>query len=105
MVLPPESDEVRALNPEPDSDRATPGLARGTGRTVDPMAARRVAIVPHTHWDREWYHSYQEFRLKLVDTLDTLRRVVRSASCTTHSWSSVVASLRGCPSGPQSPYG
>ena len=31
---------------------------------------RRVAIVPHTHWDREWYAPYQTFRMKLVDTLD-----------------------------------
>lgn len=32
--------------------------------------ARRVAIVPHTHWDREWYSSFQTFRLRLVDLLD-----------------------------------
>ncbi|HUC05229.1 MAG TPA: hypothetical protein VL961_07505 [Acidimicrobiales bacterium] len=36
------------------------------------MTPRRVAIVPHTHWDREWYSSYQEFRLNLVDMIDTL---------------------------------
>lgn len=33
---------------------------------------RRVDIVPHTHWDREWYLPYQSFRLKLVDLLDGL---------------------------------
>lgn len=33
---------------------------------------RRVDIVPHTHWDREWYLPYQTFRLKLVDLLDGL---------------------------------
>jgi mannosylglycerate hydrolase len=33
---------------------------------------RTVAIVPHTHWDREWYAPYQTFRLQLVDLLDTL---------------------------------
>jgi alpha-mannosidase len=32
--------------------------------------ARTVAIVPHTHWDREWYASFQSFRLRLVDLLD-----------------------------------
>ena len=42
------------------------------------MPARRVAIVPHTHWDREWYQSYQEFRLNLVDTLDTLLGLLES---------------------------
>jgi mannosylglycerate hydrolase len=34
------------------------------------MAARTVAIVPHTHWDREWYSPFQTFRLRLVDLLD-----------------------------------
>src|SRR3954470_12718238 len=36
-----------------------------------PSAGRRVAIVPHTHWDREWYAPFQVFRMKLVDTLDS----------------------------------
>jgi hypothetical protein len=34
------------------------------------MSPRRVAIVPHTHWDREWYSPFQAFRLRLVDLLD-----------------------------------
>ena len=42
------------------------------------MATRRVAIVPHTHWDREWYQPYQEFRLNLVDLLDTLLALLES---------------------------
>lgn len=33
-------------------------------------ARRTVAIVPHTHWDREWYSPFQTFRLRLVDLLD-----------------------------------
>ena len=35
-------------------------------------APRTVAIVPHTHWDREWYASFQEFRVQLVTLLDEL---------------------------------
>ncbi|MEY2589256.1 MAG: 2-O-(6-phospho-alpha-D-mannosyl)-D-glycerate hydrolase, partial [Acidimicrobiaceae bacterium] len=31
-----------------------------------------VHIVPHTHWDREWYSAFQTFRLRLVDLLDDL---------------------------------
>lgn len=27
-------------------------------------------LVSHTHWDREWYRTYQAFRARLVDTLD-----------------------------------
>ncbi|MFD3523192.1 alpha-mannosidase [Streptomyces sp. NPDC058653] len=29
-----------------------------------------VSLVPHTHWDREWYEPFQRFRLRLVDLLD-----------------------------------
>jgi mannosylglycerate hydrolase len=42
------------------------------------MTPRRIAIVPHSHWDREWYKSYQDFRLNLVDMLDTLLPLLES---------------------------
>ncbi len=42
-----------------------------SGNSLQPMS-RRVAIVPHTHWDREWYEPYQSFRMRLVEMLDTL---------------------------------
>jgi alpha-mannosidase len=42
------------------------------------VTARNVAVVPHTHWDREWYESFEIFRLKLVDTLDTLVNLLES---------------------------
>jgi len=31
-----------------------------------------VHIVSHTHWDREWYLSYEQFRLRLVALVDRL---------------------------------
>ncbi len=34
--------------------------------------ARRVHVVPHTHWDREWYKPYPVFRMQLVELLDGL---------------------------------
>ncbi|QGG94747.1 glycoside hydrolase family 38 N-terminal domain-containing protein [Actinomarinicola tropica] len=34
--------------------------------------ARQVSVVPHTHWDREWYLPFQTFRAKLVGLLDEL---------------------------------
>jgi len=36
------------------------------------IGPRRVSIVPHTHWDREWYEPFQTFRLRLVHLIDTL---------------------------------
>ena len=31
-----------------------------------------IIIVPHTHWDREWYQSFQEYRLRLLKMMDKL---------------------------------
>lgn len=31
---------------------------------------RVVHLVPHTHWDREWYLPFQVFRARLVDLID-----------------------------------
>jgi hypothetical protein len=36
------------------------------------MSQRRVSIVAHTHWDREWYEPFQSFRLRLVHLIDGL---------------------------------
>jgi mannosylglycerate hydrolase len=36
------------------------------------MDRRRISIVPHTHWDREWYAPFQRFRMDLVETVDSL---------------------------------
>jgi hypothetical protein len=38
----------------------------------DRTGARRIAVVPHTHWDREWYDPYQTFRMRLVSMVDDL---------------------------------
>ncbi|MDO9542015.1 MAG: alpha-mannosidase, partial [Kiritimatiellia bacterium] len=29
-------------------------------------------VISHTHWDREWYQTFDEFRINLVDLIDTL---------------------------------
>lgn len=31
-----------------------------------------LVVVPHTHWDREWYQPFQRFRLRLVAVMDRL---------------------------------
>jgi alpha-mannosidase len=33
---------------------------------------RTAIVVSHTHWDREWYLPFQEFRLRLVELVDAL---------------------------------
>jgi mannosylglycerate hydrolase len=34
------------------------------------LPSRVIHVVPHTHWDREWYEPFQRFRMRLVDLLD-----------------------------------
>ncbi len=38
----------------------------------DPLAGYRFTVVPHTHWDREWYQPFEVFRLRLARMLDGL---------------------------------
>ncbi|HEY8155905.1 MAG TPA: hypothetical protein VII72_17375 [Myxococcota bacterium] len=34
------------------------------------MPGRHLVVVPHTHWDREWYLTFETFRVRLVHLLD-----------------------------------
>jgi alpha-mannosidase len=47
---------------------------------------RRFVVVPHTHWDREWYRPFEHFRLwlgRVVDgVIETLERDARFSSFT-----------------------
>ena len=40
------------------------------------MVKKRVFIVPHTHWDREWYLPFQRFRFTLVKLVDELLKIM-----------------------------
>jgi mannosylglycerate hydrolase len=33
---------------------------------------RTIHVISHTHWDREWYRTFQQFRLRLVHLVDEL---------------------------------
>jgi alpha-mannosidase len=37
-----------------------------------------IHLVSHTHWDREWYLTFQQFRLKLVQLIDRLLDILGS---------------------------
>jgi alpha-mannosidase len=41
------------------------------------MDDRKIIIVPHTHWDREWYEPFQKFRHKLVELIDELLEILK----------------------------
>ena len=33
---------------------------------------KRFVVISHTHWDREWYMPFEQFRLRLIDLIDNL---------------------------------
>jgi alpha-mannosidase len=37
-----------------------------------------VHIISHTHWDREWYQTFQQFRMRLVHLVDKLLEILKS---------------------------
>ena len=45
-------------------------MMRAPTDPTGPSGSRVVHLVPHTHWDREWYEPFQRFRMRLVDLLD-----------------------------------
>jgi mannosylglycerate hydrolase len=44
----------------------------------DPVAGYRFTVVPHTHWDREWYLPFEQFRMRLVRTVEEICDVLES---------------------------
>ena len=36
---------------------------------------KKVIVVSHTHWDREWYMPFQEYRMWLIHAMDNLLKV------------------------------
>lgn len=41
-----------------------------------PTGSRHLIVVPHTHWDREWYRTHEEFRYRLVRLVDRLLEIL-----------------------------
>lgn len=39
---------------------------------------RRVVVVPHSHWDREWYAPFESYRMRLVSMMDQLLALLAS---------------------------
>jgi len=38
----------------------------------------KAFIVPHTHWDREWYRTFQQFRIRLIDLINNLIEILEN---------------------------
>ncbi|GAB4312696.1 MAG: alpha-mannosidase [Promethearchaeota archaeon] len=48
-------------------------VVKGAGNLV-----KEIVVVPETHWDREWYLPFQEYRARLVALVDGLIELLQS---------------------------
>ena len=39
---------------------------------------KKVIAYVHTHWDREWYREFEEFRLRLIEVVDEILERLQS---------------------------
>ncbi len=39
---------------------------------------KKLHIIPHTHWDREWYMPFEQHRYRLVELMDDLLEVMKN---------------------------
>ena len=46
--------------------------------SADATARTTIHLVPHTHWDREWYRPFQSFRMQLVDLVDRVLEMLEA---------------------------
>ncbi len=54
-------------------------MARSEARPAEGRSGSerwRLILVPHTHWDREWYFTFQRFRGRLVAFFDLLLEIL-----------------------------
>lgn len=52
--------------------RSEIGLERVEANRGDAREPLNIVVIPHSHWDREWYATFEEFRFYLVEFMDEL---------------------------------
>ena len=41
---------------------------------------KHYCVISHTHWDREWYKTQEQFRLSLIDLIDHMLEILDAQS-------------------------
>jgi 2-O-(6-phospho-alpha-D-mannosyl)-D-glycerate hydrolase len=62
--------EQHRLTGNPLSGRGVSDAFSVTAASPTDPASYRYLVVPHTHWDREWYRPFEYFRLALARVVD-----------------------------------
>ncbi len=71
------------MSPRARSTRASepgeaPGQIRAGRRAAHTTGGYHFTIVAHTHWDREWYLPFEQFRMRLARTIDGIVEVLET---------------------------
>lgn len=72
MVLSNRETSIREVSWEDSLIKSKTDQEGGTDQPLD------VVVVPHSHWDREWYATFEEFRFYLVQFMDELLELLEA---------------------------
>lgn len=56
----------------PSADQVESEVRQRAAATAPEEARLRIWVVPHTHWDREWYLPFEQLRIRLARVVDDL---------------------------------
>jgi alpha-mannosidase len=71
--------DVRELVIEENLERAVGKVRHGARTILGVMPEKTVFhVVPHTHWDREWYEPFEGYRYRLIKAADQLLDVLET---------------------------
>ncbi len=68
----------QAVNPADPLDHPAHGVDHAIVHRLPVASDFRYLVVPHTHWDREWYVPFEVFRLRLGIVVDAVLDVLES---------------------------
>lgn len=47
------------------------------------MTKKKVFVISHSHWDREWYMPFEQHHMRLVTLIDNLLDVLKMTQIST----------------------
>ncbi|GMV52194.1 MAG: hypothetical protein AMXMBFR67_37370 [Nitrospira sp.] len=64
------------MSTKPSLKQATTDSQEISGNGAGPGSKFKIFVYHHTHWDREWWATQQDFRIRLVELIDELLEVL-----------------------------
>ncbi|MCZ7575218.1 MAG: glycosyl hydrolase-related protein [Ardenticatenaceae bacterium] len=71
-----QNEETINVDTETPLKQRTVDSSETTGNGTEPKTQFKIFVYHHTHWDREWWATQQDFRIRLLELIDELLEVL-----------------------------